>query len=62
MPEGAGLRLLITNLMLVYYLLNLVSHGQTTIFSFCGCGINRVWHISDTKVVPTPNRFWLGIN
>ena len=61
MPECAGLRLLITKLMLVYYLLNLVLRGQTANY-FCGCGINRVWHISDTKVVPTLNKFWLGVN
>ena len=29
----------------------LVSRGQTTIFSFVGAGKNRVWHISDTKLV-----------
>ena len=31
-------------------------------FCFCGGGKNRVWHISDTKRVLTPNRFWLGVN
>ena len=42
---------------------NLVSRGQTAIFSFyVGAGKNRVWHISNTKLVLTPNKFWLGVN
>ena len=31
-------------------------------FFFVGAVKNRVWHISDTKVVLTHNRFWLGVN
>ena len=45
-----------------YTVIYLVSRGQTAIFSFVGAGKNRVWHISDTKLVLTPNRFWLGVN
>ena len=31
-------------------------------YFFVGAGKNRVWHIPDTKLVLTPNKFWLGVN